>query len=167
MSVWDNPEKQRIFLTGIWKGKKTAQIGKDAGVSKNAVVGHLDRTRALVPQQLVELFGCTLEHAREKLANHAKRRGWENSQSQKAGAKASHQGKMMPAEVFPQRKGSYQVPDLDESECPWPIGHPGQKDFRFCGATKPKRKTYCDEHESQARVGKSKPKLSEDAYAHL
>jgi GcrA cell cycle regulator len=40
--------------------------------------------------------------------------------------------------------------------CSWPIGHPGDKDFHFCGAKAVVGRPYCDEHLGIAFV-KSKP----------
>jgi GcrA cell cycle regulator len=39
--------------------------------------------------------------------------------------------------------------------CAWPIGHPGEKDFRHCGAEIVKGKPYCVEHCGDAYI---KPK---------
>ena len=33
-----------------------------------------------------------------------------------------------------------------ERTCQWPIGHPGQPEFRFCGETAVTGKPYCDTH---------------------
>lgn len=39
------------------------------------------------------------------------------------------------------------------SECCWPIGHPGTKDFRYCDDPH-RNKTYCDAHERDAYTHK-------------
>lgn len=36
--------------------------------------------------------------------------------------------------------------ELNESTCKWPIGHPGDKDFYFCGKPSQPGITYCPEH---------------------
>jgi GcrA cell cycle regulator len=36
--------------------------------------------------------------------------------------------------------------------CSWPIGHPGEKGFRFCGARPVAGKPYCAEHAAMAYV---------------
>ncbi len=36
--------------------------------------------------------------------------------------------------------------------CLWPFGHPGQEDFRFCGAAPVTGKPYCAEHAARAYV---------------
>ena len=36
--------------------------------------------------------------------------------------------------------------ELDENSCKWPIGHPNEKDFYFCGRTSLKDFSYCKLH---------------------
>lgn len=35
---------------------------------------------------------------------------------------------------------------LTERMCRWPIGHPGEADFHFCGAQRAPGRPYCEEH---------------------
>ncbi len=37
-------------------------------------------------------------------------------------------------------------------ECKWPIGHPGESEFRFCGAATETGRVYCKEHVAKAFV---------------
>lgn len=173
MSVWKNPSKYNLFLRGIWEDKTNEAIAAGLGVTPNAVIGYLYRHRDKVRRQLAARFRCTPEYAKEKLENRKKQivggtsRPAARAQREASGfsdTRADEAGKLM---IFPPRGPHRCNHDLSEDECPWPIGHPGDKDFRFCRASKPKRKIYCDEHESQARGGKPKPKLSEDVHAHL
>ena len=39
-----------------------------------------------------------------------------------------------------------QLEELDENVCKWPIGHPDQKDFYFCGRKSLKDFSYCKLH---------------------
>ena len=34
--------------------------------------------------------------------------------------------------------------------CQWPVGHPGESDFHFCGSPSTPGKPYCSEHSSKA-----------------
>lgn len=45
--------------------------------------------------------------------------------------------------------------ELTERMCRWPIGHPGEPDFKFCGANRLPNRPYCAEHCSVAYRGKS------------
>ncbi|WP_075483142.1 GcrA family cell cycle regulator [Candidatus Pelagibacter communis] len=39
-----------------------------------------------------------------------------------------------------------QLEELDENSCKWPIGHPNEKDFYFCGRKSLKDFSYCKLH---------------------
>jgi GcrA cell cycle regulator len=41
--------------------------------------------------------------------------------------------------------------------CSWPLGHPGEKGFRFCGAAPLAGKPYCAEHAALAYVRPKAP----------
>ena len=43
------------------------------------------------------------------------------------------------------------------ASCTWPVGHPGDKDFRFCGERPVAGKPYCAKHAAMAYV---RPKSS-------
>ena len=45
--------------------------------------------------------------------------------------------------------------DLTEKMCRWPIGHPVDDDFRFCGEPSIPTRPYCGEHCVQAYRGRS------------
>lgn len=36
--------------------------------------------------------------------------------------------------------------DLTHDQCRWPLGHPGQKNFHFCGAQRNSSRPYCENH---------------------
>ncbi len=44
---------------------------------------------------------------------------------------------------------------LTERMCRWPIGHPGEPEFRFCGALRIAGRPYCAEHCALAYRGKA------------
>jgi GcrA cell cycle regulator len=41
------------------------------------------------------------------------------------------------------QKSPKQLEELDESSCKWPIGHPDEKSFYFCGRSSLKDFSYC------------------------
>ena len=45
--------------------------------------------------------------------------------------------------------------DLTERMCRWPIGHPGEPDFHFCGEPKVPGRPYCAPHCNLAYRGKA------------
>ena len=44
------------------------------------------------------------------------------------------------------RPGTVTLLDLKERMCKWPIGDPGDEDFRFCGGKAIQGQPYCDDH---------------------
>ncbi|MFZ1987535.1 MAG: GcrA family cell cycle regulator [Minisyncoccia bacterium] len=46
---------------------------------------------------------------------------------------------------------------LARHQCGWPIGHPSEYGFRFCGLTKEVGKNYCEEHQRIAYEANSAP----------
>jgi GcrA cell cycle regulator len=65
----------------------------------------------------------------------------------------SHRAKA--AKAKPEAKPQPMSPlDLNERMCRWPIGHPGDNDFRFCGAQRIPGRPYCADHCAVAYRGK-------------
>ena len=50
----------------------------------------------------------------------------------------------------PIKRGGATILDLTERMCRWPIGHPGEKGFHFCGAKTQVGMTYCAKHAAMA-----------------
>ena len=53
-----------------------------------------------------------------------------------------------------------QLEELDENSCKWPIGHPDEKSFYFCGRTSLKDFSYCKLHLLYAYQPKGKKETS-------
>ena len=45
--------------------------------------------------------------------------------------------------------------DLTERMCRWPIGHPGDADFHFCGGARAPGRPYCEAHCDLAYRGRA------------
>ena len=52
-----------------------------------------------------------------------------------------------------------QLEELDENSCKWPIGHPNEKSFYFCGRTSLKEFSYCKLHLLYAYQPKGKKRI--------
>merc|ERR1711991_624654 len=52
--------------------------------------------------------------------------------------------------------------ELDEHSCKWPIGHPDEKDFYFCGRSSLKDFSYCKLHLLYAYQPKGKKEESSE-----
>lgn len=104
-------------LKKLWlKGKSTVEIGKELGISKNAVVGKVHR---------LELAARPSPIKREtKKSTTPKQR-------------------IIKKDLKPQ---NITLMDLKLNSCRWPIGDPKDDDFHFCGADSVTGKPYCAEH---------------------
>jgi GcrA cell cycle regulator len=54
--------------------------------------------------------------------------------------------RLVPAKPSPEVAGKTGLLDLNEKICKWPIGHPGEPDFHFCGAPANPGFPYCVQH---------------------
>jgi GcrA cell cycle regulator len=54
--------------------------------------------------------------------------------------------RLVPAKPSPEIADKTSLLDLNEKTCKWPIGHPGEPDFHFCGAQANPGFPYCVEH---------------------
>ena len=52
----------------------------------------------------------------------------------------------MPAKPSPEIADKTSLLDLTERICKWPMGHPGEPDFHFCGEAVNPGFPYCVEH---------------------
>ena len=54
--------------------------------------------------------------------------------------------RLVPAKPSPEVADKTSLLDLNDRICKWPIGHPGEPDFHFCGAPSNPGFPYCVEH---------------------
>jgi GcrA cell cycle regulator len=54
--------------------------------------------------------------------------------------------RLVPAKPSPEMAGKTSLLDLNERVCRWPMGHPGEADFHFCGVAVNPGFPYCVEH---------------------
>ena len=114
-------------LKKLWgKGLTASQIAKEigGGITRNAVIGKAHRL---------------------KLPSRPSPVKAEAKKPAPAPAKpAVKQAEAKPADA-PQEKGIGLL-ELTEQTCKWPIGHPGDADFYFCGRPSRPGVPYCDDH---------------------
>lgn len=113
-------------LRELWdKGLSASQIAKELaeGVTRNAVIGKAHR------------MGLASRPSPVK-SDPAKRAA--ASTKKKVEPKA-------PAKVVA-ASGKVSILDLTESMCKWPIGHPGEAGFHFCGKPSQPKFPYCANH---------------------
>ena len=138
---WD--ENNVTKLRELWdQGLPTAQIGKLLGFTKNAVVGKAHRIG--LERRPSPIRRTAVKPDRKKARSPVMPKlNFENNQTQVI-------AKREPSTFQPVVKNLFN--SSVKRGCEWPVGHPDEVDFHFCGKDRFEDKPYCLNHCAKAYV---------------
>ena len=125
-------------LKELWgRGKTARQIAEIiGGISRNAVIGKAHR---------LNLSAKIKSKNNINSNNNKPEKSFENQDVKKRKFTKSKFRSMLIEKDF-EPENPKQLEELDENSCKWPIGHPNETSFYFCGRTSLKDFSYCKLH---------------------
>ena len=129
-------EEREKKLKELWeKGHTASQIAEMlGGTTRNAVIGKAHRLK-LAARAIAK--GSVAKNKYQKNQNQAPK-------PEKLSRKAKFKSLLLDKNFEPENPKTLE--ELNDTTCRWPIGHPDEKDFYFCGRTPVDGFTYCQLH---------------------
>ena len=144
-------EEKVAKLKELWgKGNTASQIAEIiGGITRNAVIGKAHRLNLSAKIK-----------ARPSSKNQINKSINDNKDKSIKGKRNKFRSLLIEKDFEPDNPK--QLEELDEITCKWPIGHPDEKSFYFCGRTSLKDFSYCKLHLLYAYQPKGKKEDTSD-----
>jgi len=145
-------EEKVAKLKELWgKGNTASQIAEIiGGLSRNAIIGKAHRLN------LSSKIKAKISSANQNFHKSTE----EDNTKQRRGRKSKFQSLIIEKNFEPENPKKLE--ELDESSCKWPIGHPEEESFYFCGRSSLKDFSYCKLHLLYAYQPKGKKEDSSE-----
>ena len=159
-------ELRKLWADGLTASQIASSLG---GISRNAVIGKIHRLglsgRAKATSQQVRVRKRRIAAERPAYPSPAPRRAVAiaagntalkavvvEAAAPHAVPRAAPEPKPVFAAVIVPLREPVGLMELKPDHCRWPIGHPGDADFRFCGLKSPAGQPYCAGHAAKAHA---------------